>query len=127
MDLLTILRLAPWAIAALAIGFGLFQQSNYEGCKAARAGDAAAANEAKATALQEAQKKADAIITEQAQKLAETAVKAQTVTERIIRVPVTTACAGSPAVHDALSSLPDILNSGGGKTTAGSGASPTVH
>ena len=48
-----------------------------------------------------ARMKSDQIITEQAKALAETASKAGAVTERIIRIPVTTVCAQSPAMRAA--------------------------
>lgn len=45
MNIALILRLAPWALVALAIGWALVERSDYYGCVAARAGDKAAAEE----------------------------------------------------------------------------------
>lgn len=108
----------PWLIAAFGLVAGgggtLWFRSEYEGCVAAREADRTAAEKAKNAAIAKAQATSDAIITEQAKALAETAAKVGGITERIIHVPVTTACASSPAVRAALDGLQSITGPPGG-------------
>lgn len=121
----------PWILLLIACAIGAagtgWYKMRHEGCVAARAEDRAAAEKARSEALEHARDTSDRIIAEQAQALAQTASKAQTVTERIIRVPVTTACAGAPAVVDALGSLRGLLDSGGGEAPAERGPAPAVR
>lgn len=121
------LRLVPWAIAALAIGFGLLELANYRGEVVARAEDRRLAEKARADALEDARQRSDRIITEQAEALAQTASKVQGITERIIHVPVTMACAQSPAMRAATDGVRELFGAGGGQTPAGSGAAPAVR
>lgn len=120
----------PWVLLAIACAMGAagtgWYRMRWEGCVAARADDARKAEQAKAEALQKAQASSDRIITEQAQVLALTAGKAGSVTERIIHVPVTTACVQSPAVRAAVDGVRDILAPGGGQADAGGRAPPAV-
>lgn len=95
-------------------------------CELAREQDKTAAERAKTAALEDAQKRSDAIITEQAQAIAARAGVVNTITERIIHVPVTTACASSPAMRAASGGLRELFNPGGGQAPAGGGAAPAV-
>lgn len=97
-------------------------------CELAREQDKTAAEKAKSAALEDAQKRSDAIITEQAQALAQTAAKAGGIIERIVHVPVTTACAASPAMRAASDGLRELFRgpAGGGDPQAGGGAAPAV-
>lgn len=104
-------------IAALLAGL-LWYRGEALSCQGAREADRAKAEQAKAQALQDAQRRSDAIIAEQATALAATAAKVNTVKERIISVPTTTTCAGSPAVRAATDGLRDILGAGGGDPKA---------
>lgn len=114
------------ALLGVSVDDGL-HRIELSSCREARATEKAAAEKAKSDALAEAQAKSDAIITEQAERLAGIAQRSDAVKERIIRVPVTSNCSGSPAVHDALGSLPGILNTSGGQAKAGSGAAAAVR
>lgn len=121
----------PWLIAAFGLVAGgggtLWYRSEFHQCAAAREGDRVAAEKARAAALAEAQARSDAIIVDQAQRLAETARRANTVRERIVHAPVTTSCAQSPAVRAALDGLRGITGpAGGGDPQAGRGAAAAV-
>lgn len=93
-----------------------------EHCNAARAADRSAAEQAKSAALEDAQRRSDAIITEQARALAETAARAATIRERIVHVPVSTACSSSPAVRLGLDGVRELRSAGGGAAPAKRGA-----
>ncbi len=117
----------PWLIAAFGLVAGgggtLWYRSEYHECVSAREADRTAAEKAKNAAVAKAQATSDAIITEQAKALAETAAKVGGIRERIIHVPVTTACASSPAVRAALDGLQSIAGpAGGGDPQAKRGA-----
>jgi uncharacterized protein YaiL (DUF2058 family) len=103
----------PWLIAAFGLVAGgggtLWYRSEFHECVAAREADRTAAEKAKNAALDAARVKSDQIITEQAKALAETAAKVSTVTERIIQIPVTTACATSPAMRAGTQGVRDLL------------------
>lgn len=111
--------------AGLAVDDG-YHRIALGNCHAARAADRVAAEKAKAEAVQHAQDTSDAIITAQAQALAETAAKVGGITERIIHVPVTTACAQSPAMRAASNGMRELLNAGGGQAPAGRDVAPPV-
>lgn len=121
----------PWLIAAvgLIVGGGgtLWYRSEYHQCVAAREADRTAAERARNEAIEAARVKSDQIINDQARALAETAAKVGTINERIVRVPVTTACAASPAVRAAADGVRAIIGPpGGGQAPAVSGSPAAV-
>jgi hypothetical protein len=125
------LFLAPWIAAAAGVigggGYGLYQHSLYAEEVAARAQDRANAEKTAREAVDQARDKADVIIRGQAQALAETAARVSSATQRIIQVPVTTACAQQPAIAASSVSVRDIIGSpGGGQATAGRSAPAAV-
>ncbi len=103
----------PWLIAAfgLVVGGGgtLWFRGQYHECVAAREADRTAAEKAKNAALDAARVKSDQIIEEQAKALAVTAARVSTVTERIIRIPVSTACAQSEAMRAGTEGVRNLL------------------
>jgi hypothetical protein len=113
-----LLRFAPWAIAGLAVLAALWFRGEYHDERAARAADRAAAEQAKAAALEDAQRRSDAIVTEQARAIADTAARAATVRERIAYVPAASSCINSPAVRLGADGMRAILGAGGGSTPA---------
>jgi len=120
MDLLTILRLAPWAIAVLAIGFGLLMDANDQGEKAARAADQATAEKAVADAMA-----ADAAKTQQleATHAAEVAQLKEDANARDIAIaaaPATDVCAASPAMRALFDGLRGNAGASGPGQPAGS-------
>lgn len=110
-------RSLPWLLALAGLLGTLWFRSAADRCELARQADRTAAEKAKADALEDAQRRSDAIVTEQAKALAETAARASTIQERIRVVPVTTACADSPAVRLGIDGVRDILRAPGGSPT----------
>jgi hypothetical protein len=109
-------------VAVLAVGWALWERSDYYGCVAARERDRAAAEAAKSAALLAAKAKSDRLIEGQAAALAEIANRRLEITERIIHVPVTTACASSPAMRAATHGVRQLIRpAGGGAPDAGRG------
>lgn len=113
-----VLRFAPWALAGVFLLGALFYRGQYLGEIAARAEDRAAAEQARTAALEDAQARSDAIITQQAQALAATAAKTTAIRERIIHVPVSTACVSAPAVQLGIDGVRSTIGSGGGGAQA---------
>lgn len=129
--MIKLLSALPWLVAAFGLlaggGGALWYRGQYHACATAREADRTAAEKAKNEALADAQKRSDAIIVEQAQRLAETAQRANTVRERIIYAPVTKTCADSPAVRAAIDGVRTITGSpGGGDPQTRSGAPAAV-
>lgn len=120
-----------WAVpTAITVALALYagtQRIAYLDCKADRAADHLAAERAKAEALADAQRRSDAIVTEQAAALAATAQKAGTFTERIIRVPVTNTCAASDPVRIGIDGVRAILGAGRRDAEAERRAPPAVR
>ncbi len=99
MNPLTLLKLAPWAIAALAIGFGLYERAGWFEEKAARAADLAAAQQAVRTA-----QIADAAHTREIEDAHAAEIiflkeQANVREASIGATPSTAVCAGSPAMR----------------------------
>jgi hypothetical protein len=121
----------PWILLVIACVAGAaatgWYRMRWENCTAARAADLVKAERAKASALEYARIKSDEIITAQAAALAETAARVGGITERIIHVPVTTACAQSPAMRAATDGLRELFHPGGGQAPAGGNAPPAVR
>lgn len=111
-------------LAGLAIDDG-YHRIALSNCREARAADRIAAEKAKSEAIEKAQATSDRIIAEQASALAQTAAKVGGITERIVHVPVTTACASSPSMRAASDGLRELFNSGGGQAPSG-GNAPTA-
>lgn len=128
---MAILSALPWIAAAVGLigggSYGIYQRGNYLAEVAARTQDRVNAEKAKSDALADAQKASDMIIAQQAKALADTAAKVGSVTERIIHVPVTTACAQSPSIRASSDGVRDIIyGSGGGQAQAGGSASSSM-
>jgi hypothetical protein len=128
--MINLLSALPWLIAAFGLiaggGGTLWYRSEYHECTAAREADRTAAERAKNAAVAKAQATSDAIITEQARALAETAAKVGGIRERIISVPITTACASSPAVRAAIDGLRSITGSPSGSDPQAVGGPPAA-
>lgn len=112
-------------LASLAIDDG-YHRIALANCHEARAADKVAAEKARSEAIAHAQATSDRIITEQAQALAVTAAKVGGITERILHVPISTACASSPAMRAAVDGVRDLFRPGGGASDAGGGPAPAV-
>jgi hypothetical protein len=93
----TALRIAPWAIAGLALVFGLVERSNYLEERAARAADAAAAALAAATALEADARRTKAIEDAHAAELAKLRDSTNARNAAIAGAPSTDVCVNSPA------------------------------
>jgi hypothetical protein len=102
----------PWLLVLASLLFGaggtLWYRAEYESCVAARASDQAAAETAKAAALQKAQQDSDAIIVQQAEALAQRAQQASTAVTRIVNAPSTSGC--GPVMRDASHSVRDLFD-----------------
>ena len=110
------LKAGPWIVAALAIGFGLFERGNYEGEKAGRVADALAAQQAADKKIGEAKVASDAALAEREQKIAALSTTTTTYVDRIIHDTPST-CAPSPAARDAARGVRSLLaNPVGGPT-----------
>ncbi len=95
-------------LAGVSIDDGLHRLWLAE-CQLARAEDKTAAEKAKTAALEDARIRSDAIITEQAQTIAKRAGQVNTITERIVHVPVTATCAQSPAMRAASEGMRELF------------------
>jgi hypothetical protein len=100
-------------MGVLALGLLWFKVAASD-CKAGRAADRAAQVEA----VLEAQRKADALSTElltkQADHKRQLDEAANSVRERIVRVPVSTVCRDSPAIGHAIDGVSKLLGGPGG-------------
>lgn len=106
-SLSTILKIAPWALAALAIVFGVWERGT-----AAHEATALAEFQAKTAKAVAAQKIADAaesqkLLDEQARQLADLHSQVAKSLQEIHNAPVTHSC--GPVVHDAARSVRGIL------------------
>ena len=102
---LTLLKIAPWALAAIfaIAGFGGYEieRGNYQTEKAGRIADAKAAQDVADKAIADAKATSDADLAALNAKLADQSASSVQYVDRIVKVPVTTACAQSPAMKDA--------------------------
>jgi hypothetical protein len=118
-------KAAPWAIAALALAFGLYERADYFEETAARAADLVAAQ-----AAVEKARAADATHTKEiedahAAEIAQLKEQANVREASIDAVPSTAACAGSPAMRalfDGLRARAGTAGAGPAGNAGGAGA-----
>lgn len=119
MNLFSLLKYAPWALAGLLLIGMLWYRGGYESEKAARAADLVKAQAAARSAEDKAQSLSNELVIAQAEAMA---IAEKTVTfyqDRILHVPVTTACAQSLAMRDASAGVRQLIRSSSSAAPAG--------
>lgn len=98
---LTLLKAAPWLLCAILGAALLWYRGSYESEKAGRVADALAAEQAADKKINDAKALSDADIAALNTKMAALSTTTTVYVDRIQKVPVTMACAQSPAMKDA--------------------------
>ena len=107
----TALRIAPWAIAALCLAFGLVERGNASAARADLANYQAAAAKAVAGRVIADQKKSAELLAAQAEKLTALHAEALSNVQKALNAPRTDTC--GPSVRDAARSVRDALRRSG--------------
>ena len=97
-----------YVVIVAAVGWALWERGDYQECKAQRAAEQIKARDAIIAQKNKDRALADAVITDQAQTIAQLANKTSTHTEVIRHVQVTTACRDTPAMRAADDGLSDL-------------------